>query len=810
VRNLPFENVTKEELVAELVSMASAVAPVVKVVVFNDSQALLQMESIGSARSLLDRYEGSSPALLRGKRIRLQYSLQQEVVSAGNHKNIYLNPNYQHAPPPSPLSSPSSLVNLGPPSMGGGSPSTLSIGPSSSSSSHLSHYPHHQTGGVSNRNNMMSQPGSGLSLSQLSASKSGGSGTGSGSSSRHRSPSLQPIDARKSPLVQPVPIGPGRHRGSTPSSHSGSPSPSPPPMHGNQQQGSYISPSTTPSPTASPAPHHHLQHGGNHHVGSHQHHNPHNVGPFAPHAFGLPLSTPSPPPSSYVSSSSGGNAVGHGPYGPFSPSSSQSLHPPSYSNSSSRASSRERSLDREHRQQQMERQERHLEQQLHEQQQQQQQQQQRGEGQQREHRRQQQPIGTSIPSSPGSTAVSPSLSPSSPHSLSPSSSAAPSPLLQPSSASSSSVYSGPTLLHPSAIQPSAAIAIAAIGGGGNNNTSTTGSRVMTAHSSRSASPAATLNPQQGSSVLPVGGGGGSSVFGDSGFFPPGGPVPVKPRGATSSLLHQSHPSSAHASGHSTPTSNQSSSGPFALHAAFQSSLPNLAPIHRPPSMNQMHPGSGGGQMESRGHPNAHDRHAAAAAAAHMYPPPFDGHHPERSHTPGGGGRPNDSVADLKRQLDEAHRQIQSLEKDLSSNVRHPSWDAHEPRSAGGSSGRGRLDSDGSISGDHTGRAKWDRVKWDMQMLVANSAGDVENSHVARLTDQSLKELSDTLDRTKQVIARELDRRRQCKICNNHEASVVFLPCKHMVVCENCQSMVSQCPMQLCRQDIQDMFIPSLV
>ena len=34
----------------------------------------------------------ATPATLRGKRIRLQYSLQQEVISTGNQKNVYLNP----------------------------------------------------------------------------------------------------------------------------------------------------------------------------------------------------------------------------------------------------------------------------------------------------------------------------------------------------------------------------------------------------------------------------------------------------------------------------------------------------------------------------------------------------------------------------------------------------------------------------------------------------------------------------------------------------------------------------------------------
>ncbi|XP_064643432.1 baculoviral IAP repeat-containing protein 3-like [Lineus longissimus] len=47
--------------------------------------------------------------------------------------------------------------------------------------------------------------------------------------------------------------------------------------------------------------------------------------------------------------------------------------------------------------------------------------------------------------------------------------------------------------------------------------------------------------------------------------------------------------------------------------------------------------------------------------------------------------------------------------------------------------------------------------------------------------------------------RELKERMMCKICFDMEANVVFLPCGHLVVCEQCSRRVRECP--LCRRPI---------
>jgi len=44
----------------------------------------------------------------------------------------------------------------------------------------------------------------------------------------------------------------------------------------------------------------------------------------------------------------------------------------------------------------------------------------------------------------------------------------------------------------------------------------------------------------------------------------------------------------------------------------------------------------------------------------------------------------------------------------------------------------------------------------------------------------------------------------CKVCCEETAVVIFLPCKHMVVCQSC-SNVSNCI--ICRQPIVDKIIP---
>ena len=43
--------------------------------------------------------------------------------------------------------------------------------------------------------------------------------------------------------------------------------------------------------------------------------------------------------------------------------------------------------------------------------------------------------------------------------------------------------------------------------------------------------------------------------------------------------------------------------------------------------------------------------------------------------------------------------------------------------------------------------------------------------------------------------------RDCPICLDREMSVLFLPCKHLGSCRECQELVSECP--LCRMKIEE-------
>jgi hypothetical protein len=55
----------------------------------------------------------------------------------------------------------------------------------------------------------------------------------------------------------------------------------------------------------------------------------------------------------------------------------------------------------------------------------------------------------------------------------------------------------------------------------------------------------------------------------------------------------------------------------------------------------------------------------------------------------------------------------------------------------------------------------------------------------------------------QAIRREMDQIREektCKICADTEATVVFVPCGHMMTCVYCSGLVNACP--ICRKPIQ--------
>jgi hypothetical protein len=48
--------------------------------------------------------------------------------------------------------------------------------------------------------------------------------------------------------------------------------------------------------------------------------------------------------------------------------------------------------------------------------------------------------------------------------------------------------------------------------------------------------------------------------------------------------------------------------------------------------------------------------------------------------------------------------------------------------------------------------------------------------------------------------RQLKDQKMCKICYDNDANIVFLPCGHLVVCEDCSSSIRECP--VCRRSIQ--------
>uniref|UniRef100_A0A3P9BJ68 E3 ubiquitin-protein ligase XIAP n=1 Tax=Maylandia zebra TaxID=106582 RepID=A0A3P9BJ68_9CICH len=45
----------------------------------------------------------------------------------------------------------------------------------------------------------------------------------------------------------------------------------------------------------------------------------------------------------------------------------------------------------------------------------------------------------------------------------------------------------------------------------------------------------------------------------------------------------------------------------------------------------------------------------------------------------------------------------------------------------------------------------------------------------------------------------LQREKQCKICMDRDIAIVFIPCAHLVACENCSQALNKCP--ICCQDI---------
>ncbi|KAI8741798.1 E3 ubiquitin-protein ligase mib1 [Biomphalaria glabrata] len=81
----------------------------------------------------------------------------------------------------------------------------------------------------------------------------------------------------------------------------------------------------------------------------------------------------------------------------------------------------------------------------------------------------------------------------------------------------------------------------------------------------------------------------------------------------------------------------------------------------------------------------------------------------------------------------------------------------------------------------------------------------ETNPTPNLTSSTLvaaKESAATVenDQTLAEKYRQLMEERQCKICMEAEARMTFVPCGHLVSCEDCSSQLKQCPM--CRSDIE--------
>eukprot|EP00457_Paulinella_chromatophora_P008710 gb/GEZN01008752.1/.p1 GENE.gb/GEZN01008752.1/~~gb/GEZN01008752.1/.p1 ORF type:complete len:400 (-),score=38.80 gb/GEZN01008752.1/:141-1340(-) len=100
-------------------------------------------------------------------------------------------------------------------------------------------------------------------------------------------------------------------------------------------------------------------------------------------------------------------------------------------------------------------------------------------------------------------------------------------------------------------------------------------------------------------------------------------------------------------------------------------------------------------------------------------------------------------------------------------------------------------------------SRLERKVMDLQQLVSASTDRLRQEI---LSGEGLKNLSDDqlLQLQRQTID-ELDKRKQCVICLQELCSIVFLPCKHMKVCEGCSPQLTHCP--ICRAFITDRFKP---
>ena len=117
------------------------------------------------------------------------------------------------------------------------------------------------------------------------------------------------------------------------------------------------------------------------------------------------------------------------------------------------------------------------------------------------------------------------------------------------------------------------------------------------------------------------------------------------------------------------------------------------------------------------------------------------------------------------------------------------------------------------------KQKWEALQWwvfDNEMITENSvkSSDSKKSFDLELLElqqyllqkqfKSLKIENENLKTSQQLFEKEIQSLKEsqfCKICVNNEMNTALLPCGHLVTCNECASILKDCPM--CRKNIND-------
>ena len=78
-------------------------------------------------------------------------------------------------------------------------------------------------------------------------------------------------------------------------------------------------------------------------------------------------------------------------------------------------------------------------------------------------------------------------------------------------------------------------------------------------------------------------------------------------------------------------------------------------------------------------------------------------------------------------------------------------------------------------------------------------GALENDNVEALRDL-LRDMHEGARRVTEVMANREDTERMCVVCTFRRRDTLFVPCSHLVTCQECAQNVSECP--ICRQRIE--------